>query len=352
MPDWTKSMQQTFEFYTVDPESWSIKEVLTTVTKATINRDSSDETLASAAIDSDEDLTDKYVRIYLKTIQDKKEEKFSLGTFLCQTPGTKFDGKKHSMSSDGYSPLIELKEKPLPMGFYISKDANVLDQATALTREGTRAPVTPGTSEKTLESDFVSNTSDTYLIFLQDLLALDDKVFDLDDTCRILFAPKTDVNAMTPRWTYTDDNSSILYSDISVERDLFDIPNVVEVVASTPAGRTLYSRIVNDDKNSPTSIQARGREIVQRDTSPSGTFYTQEDLDEYARNSLRTASSLEYTISYTHGYCPVRVGDCVRLNYIRADLRDIKAKVTRQSIDCTPGTPVQETAVFTKSLWG
>ena len=30
---------------------------------------------------------------------------------------------------------------------------------------------------------------------------------------------------------------------------------------------------------------------------------------------------------------------------------DVKAKVIKQSIDCTPGCPVTETAVFTTKLW-
>ena len=57
------------------------------------------------------------------------------------------------------------------------------------------------------------------------------------------------------------------------------------------------------------------------------------------------------TLSYSHGYCPVRLYDCVRLNYERAGLIDIKAKVTKQSIECTPGCKVTETAVFTTNLW-
>lgn len=66
---------------------------------------------------------------------------------------------------------------------------------------------------------------------------------------------------------------------------------------------------------------------------------------------LKELSSIEYTVSYTHGYCPVRVGDCVRLNYEAAGVRNIKAKVISQSIQCIPGCPVTEKAVFTNSLW-
>ena len=37
---------------------------------------------------------------------------------------------------------------------------------------------------------------------------------------------------------------------------------------------------------------------------------------------------------------------------ITSKVRKIKAKVTTQSISCTTGCPVTETAVFTTKLWG
>ena len=97
----------------------------------------------------------------------------------------------------------------------------------------------------------------------------------------------------------------------------------------------------------------RGREIVHRVTDPDMIGNpTNNQIQEYAEQLLRELSTLEYTLTYSHGYCPVRVGDCVRLNYTRAGLTDIKAKVISQSIKCEPGCPVSEKAVFTKKLWG
>jgi hypothetical protein len=74
-------------------------------------------------------------------------------------------------------------------------------------------------------------------------------------------------------------------------------------------------------------------------------------LQEYAEKILKEQSSIEYTITYTHGYCPVRLGDCVRLNYTKAGLKNIKARVINQQIDCKPGCQVTEKAVFTTKLW-
>ena len=137
-----------------------------------------------------------------------------------------------------------------------------------------------------------------------------------------------------------------------MDHDLYGIPNVVEVIYSN--GNTkLYARAVNDDSNSPISTVNRGREIIHRVTDPDIIGNpTDEQIKEYANRLLRELSALEYTISYTHGYCPVRIGDCVRLNYSRAGLTDVKAKVISQSIKCEPGCPVSEKAVFTVKLWG
>ena len=44
--DWTKSMQQTFEFYKVDPLTWKDLEPLDKIEKQTINRDRDSSTLS------------------------------------------------------------------------------------------------------------------------------------------------------------------------------------------------------------------------------------------------------------------------------------------------------------------
>ena len=411
MVDWTRSMQQTFEFYIVDPGTWKDMKRLTTVKTCKINRDSETDTLESATIDVVDSLGECYLRVYMVTVQNGITERHPLGTFLVQTPSSKFDGKTRSVSMDAYSPLLELKEKQPPIGYYVPKtvgtykvdkrtedgktyyvkladpvdisigDAlvntvtetgedvylgtttenvntyyckvdNFMGVAYRLTRENVRAPVVKPVCETDLNYDFVSDISDTWFTYLNDLIAEGNYQFSLDELGRILFAPKQKTVSMQPVWTYDDDNTrSILYPDLTTDHDLYGVPNVVEVIYSN-GNKTIHSRAENTDENSPTSIPNRGREIVYRVTDPEiAGIPSQSQLDEYAEQLLSNLSSVEYTISYTHGYCPVRVGDCVRLNYSRAGLTDIKARVISQSITCEPGCPVSEKAVFTTKLW-
>lgn len=351
MPKWTESMQQTFEYYIVDPDTWKDKEQITNVISSNINRDADAETLGSASFDITESVGECYIRVYLITIQNGVREKFPLGTFMVQTPSSSFDGKVRKVSMDAYTPLLELKENLPPIGYFIAKDENILASSIKLIDEYARAPVVITEDESTIPYDFVADTEETWLSYLSALISNAKYSFDLDEMGRILLAKNQDIASLQPVWTYEDSNASILYPDLNMDHDLYGIPNVVEVTYSKNH-ENLHVRVVNDDPNSPTSTVNRGREITYRETSPD--VYdtpTKEQLEEYAEQLLRNLSTVEYSVSYEHGYCPVRLGDCVRINFKKAGLTDIKAKVISQSIKCIPGCPVSEKAVFTMKLW-
>lgn len=351
MIDWRASMQQTFEYYIVDPGTWKDISRIDKVKSSTIIRDDSNDTLGSASINVTEPLDECYIRIYLIAIQNGIREKVPLGTFLVQTPSSSFNGKVQLITLDAYTPLLELKESMPPIGYSLLKDTNIMNIAYRLCREHMRAPVIGTHSTSELFTDFVSDTSDTWLTFLRDLISNAKYSFMLDDMGRLMFSPRQETNSLQPVWTFDDGNSSILYPDIDVNYDLYGVPNVVEVIYSD-SKNTYYAKAVNDNHNSPISTKSRGREIVYRVTDPDLIGNpTNRQIDQYAEQLLSELSSIESTVTYTHGYCPVRVGDCVRLNYKRAGLTDIKAKVKSQTIKCLPGCQVTEKAVFTTSLW-
>jgi len=254
MADWTASMQQTFEYYIVDPGTWKDMKKLNNVKSCTINRDSTVETLGSATIDVTDMLGECYVRVYLITIQNGVKEKHPLGTYLVQTPSSKHDGKIRDVSLDAYTPLLELKEKNPPLGYSILKDSNIMSNAYKLAREATRAPVVQATSSEKLNFDFVANTDDTWMTFITDLISNAKYSFDLDELGRVLFAPKQELPSLQPVWTYDDGNSSILYPEITMDHDLYGIPNVVEVIY-TSGYDYYYGKAVNDDPNSPDSYR-------------------------------------------------------------------------------------------------
>ena len=74
MPDWTSSMQQTFEYYVVDPGTWRDVKLLNNIKSCSIQRDSEVATLGSASIDITESIGECYIRVYLVVVQHLPEE--------------------------------------------------------------------------------------------------------------------------------------------------------------------------------------------------------------------------------------------------------------------------------------
>lgn len=358
MIDWHSSMEQTYEFYEVDPGTWRDKKRLTNILSCNISRDLESDTLQTARFSTTDIIGEMYIRVYMIAIQNGINYKFPLGTFLTQTPSKKFDGKQSTIDIDSYSPLLELKDDKPDIGYTILKDENIMDNVCALTDEFVRAPVIFATEvPDKLSNNFTAEPDESWMDYLSALMLNANYNYMLDEMGRILFAPKQDTESLAPVWTYNDDNSSILYPDTTEEYDLYDIPNVVEVYYSGTDGSgnniILRSTARNDDKESPTSTVARGRIVKHRETNPQiSGVPDQEYLDRYAKQLLKDFNSLEYKITYSHGYTPTMIGDCVRLNYKRAGLNNVKAKIIGQEIDCTSGCKVNETAVYTVKLWG
>lgn len=356
MIDWTKSMEQTFEYYIVDPGTWKDKRKLEEIKSSSITRELSSDTLGSASFNTTELLGECYIRTYLIARQNKEIEKIPLGTNLVQTPSSSYDGKVHNFSLDAYTSLLELKEKKPAIGYSIrykmlGVDKNILKNAYRLTRENVRAPVIETEDIKELENNFIADPDENWLEYISALIANANYRFDVDELGKIGFVKVENVDQMAVRWTFNDDNSSILLPEINMDNDIYGIPNVVEVIYTN--GRVHYEEIVeNNDPNSPVSIQNRGRKIIYREVDPNLTgIPTPIQIKDYAENLLKQLSTIQYTISYKHGYCPVRVGDCVRLNYARAGIADVKAKIISQNIECKAGCTVTETAAFTNALW-
>lgn len=346
-------MQQTFEFYKVDPITWKNISKIDNIKSCSISRDLDSSTLGSASIEANNSIEECYVRVFLVTIQNKIQEKHPLGTFLVQSPSVIFDGKSSKVSIDAYTPLIELKEKKPPIGFFIPKESKILERAYLLTRENVRVPVVEPNNtanSKKNKTDFVSDGSETWLEYLSDYLLNGNYTYQFDELSRILFSPKQEAAALQPKWVYDNENS-ILHPEITTSHDIYGVPNVVEVIYSNGPSY-YYSKVVNNDPSSPISTISRGREIVYRETNPSFPgAASQDDIDEYAKNLLRSLSTVEYEITYTHAYTPTTIGDCVLLNYPTAGLDNVKAKIKSQTIKCEPGCPVSETSVFTQNLW-
>lgn len=346
MADWTSSMEQTFEYYTVDPTSWKERGRIDTVLDCSISHDFESDQLSTATFTITEALDECYIRPYLVVIQNGIKERFCLGTYLAQRTSSSFNGAYPEIEFEAYSPLQELDEKLPALGSYIPKGENILEQAYLRMGENMRAPIVRPSATAKLTDDFIAEDNDSELTFCRDLVAQAGYHLELDETGQVLFAPDTLLASMQPVWTYTDDNASIMQADISDTKDLYNIPNVVEVIYSGTS-RVLTGIARNTDENSIVGIPRRGREVIKRITDPSFSGEpTAAMVQSFAEQKLEELSTLTCELNYKHAYNGVRIGDCVRMNYTAAGLTDIKARVTAQSFDCENSMQVSETAEY------
>ena len=368
--DWTKSMKQTYEFYIVNPVSGSNVKKLDNVISASVSRDITTDTQVSGSIEYDGELDEEYVRIYLVAEQGDEIEKIPLITMLCQTPSTSFNGKRKTTSITGYSPLIELQSVYPPLGYTIpstimNPNINLGELIPSVCEDNMRLKVLTMPQDdsmvmltkQVLAQPYVSDPSRSWFDLIQDLLGMVSYKARVDELGRTFFEKSQNIAQMSPLYTFDTSNSSILSSDISIDRDLYGIPNIIEVVVTLLDGTTISAVAVNDDRNSAASTVARGRKVVQRVINPenlgklANDSYGKERAQEYANELLEQASTLEYRISYKHGYCGNNIGECVRIDYPQAGISNEKAYVISQKIDCKTGCTVEETAILTKKLF-
>lgn len=346
--NWTKGYQVTFEYWEVDPGSFANRRRLTAVESSEITRDVSDETLGDATMTLGEFLDEEtYIRIYLCVTQGNDYERIALGTFLAQTPTAKMDGKAVERPLELSTPLKELADDCPPPGYTVRKNADAIAAATTIfSRHHVR--VKRSTASATMPRDVVANDSDTWLSFGKAVLEAVDMELTLDPYGEVGFAPVRDSGALAESWTFADDAISILMPEAELTCDWHEVPNTVEVIVSD-ASSHVRAVAVNDDPDSPVSTVRRGRTVLERVMNPEGVS-TQSQANSYARRKLRELSCSERTLTYTHGYCPVRIGDCVRIAY-GAHSFDCRAKVVRQVIRCSTDLEVEETAKYAEVLW-
>lgn len=375
--DWTKGMQQTFEYFKVDPNTWNDYEQITTVISSNITKDTDSEMRGHASIETSEALDECYIRTYMVIRQNSIKQRVCLGTHLYMVQSDSFNGMRHQYNYTGYTPLVELREKLIPLGYSVvgvtgevnGKVAPMLsDEIAQLISQNSRVKLENRVKvEEPLLNNFVAGTTDNILTVVNNLLnasSLQQYQVTVDEFGTVCIKEAISVYNERHVFEYTDDNSSILMADINLASDLSSIPNVLEVIYAGDANKDIGAvRVVvrNEDPNSVVSTVSRGREVWSRVViSNIGSPYDKSEITRQAvvdqvtnqaYRLLEDASTIRKTIQYEHGYCDVEIGDTVLFNYKRAGLIGIKAKVVSQTITCKPGCKVSEMAVYTKKLW-
>lgn len=349
MIDWTGGMMQEFSFYQVDPSTWRDASRLGNVTQCKITRDSTMETLEQASLTvMDGEMGESWVRVYMDASQGGERERVCLGTFLVQTPRRSADGRSSRLECTAYSPLHVLAEAKPNAGYALAAGANCVEAAASVCVAHGLAPVLAPRLEAVLDDPYVAPSDASWLDIAKALAAAAGLKVALDPYGRVVLAPNTPAYALSPTWTFDDGERGILVPDVNEEVDWYGLPNVCAV--STPSG--IVGRAENADPLSRISTASRGREVTLKIDDPDElrAGCTQEAADAYALRELREASHMERTATVRHAWCPVTVGDLVRVDAPSLGIVT-NALVVRQDIDVSTALTVSAKLAVREEMW-
>lgn len=347
--DWTGNMALSFEYMLVDPATWRDVGRLDTVSSCHITRDLEMNTLGQATFQiADLDDGERWIRCYMDAEQGRERERVCLGTFLVQTPRKTSDGMVTFMDCTAYTPLHVLAEAKPNSGYALAAGSACVPAAYEICTSHGIAPVVEAASDAVLDDHYVAPSDESWLGVAKTLLASAGMKMDVDPYGRIVFAPDIPAYAMSPSWTFRDDEASIILPEVSEEMDWYGLPNVC--VVSTPSG--IVGRAENADPSSRLSTASRGREVTLKEEDPDElrAGCSQAVADAYALRKLREASCMERVADVSHGYCPVSIGDLVRVQAPSLGL-ECDALVSKQEIELGTALKVDATLKCREVLW-
>ena len=347
--DWTGSYDVSFSYMLVDPLSWADDQEIGAVASCAITRDLDMETLEQATFEiADADDGERWIRCYADVGQDGISERVCLGTFLVQTPRRSDDGKFSKLDCTAYSSLHVLAEAKPNAGYALARGSNCVDAARQICEQHGMAPVVYAESDRVLDDHYVAPSDASWLDIAKTLLAAAGMKVETSPWGEVVFAPDVPGYALSPTWTFRDDETSILLPEVSEERDWYGLPNVC--VVTTPSG--IVGRAENADPTSRISTAYRGREVTLKIDDPDElrAGCSQEIADAYALRMLREASCIERSATIRHGYCPARAGDVVTVNAPDMSL-NMDALVKRQEVELSTAFTVTSTLAVREELW-
>lgn len=135
-----------------------------------------------------------------------------------------------------------------------------------------------------------------------------------DEEGRAIVQPYVNPTNRSPEYHYQDDEISIMFPDVSVKFDSFDIANVWIASISEADGDVIYAKIENHDPTNPFSIPRRGRRIVdyreEEETTDSTSLLRKVKRLQFEANRLYETVSFDTLINPLHS-----ANDCYNITY-------------------------------------
>lgn len=307
--DFSKGYSASYFLSLVDKSTWLDTGDVIEITGGSIRRTLSDM-LESATVNCINYQPDKeeWVRIYMTAKQRGSAVRTPLFTGIAAVPNADWSGRLRKNTLNLYSVLLPADDVLLPRGWYAPYYAD----APALARDllkTTGAPIevaeTDNEEKIRLTKAIIAEGGETRLTMARKLVDAIGWLIKIGGDGKIFIEPPTRDESL-----FIDTLSfDIAESNITVERDWFDCPNVYRAVMNDS-----FAIAKDEDPDSPYSIQNRGREIWVEETNI--VLTENKTLSAFAMERLKELQMVETTVTYDRRFVPgVYPSDIVNLNF-------------------------------------
>lgn len=343
--DFSRSYSSNWKLYKVNMDTWADGKALDGFLSASVEK-TKDGMVESGSFEVDvetySDFEEGYYRLVMYGTQDGVTERFEITTLYCFLVSGNLDKRRDTRSITGKSVLTPIEQLSMPMGSFVSGNADCAAYIGNLLRKTLAAPVEVMGSF-TLNEDYVFDIGSNVLEAVWTLLDAGKWCLQISGDGTVTVAPLS----QEPQLTFPKGMESMVFPGIGYETDMSGIPN--RFMALSADGKLCEA--INDDPLSPVSTVNRGFIVDSGGVESSPTTINGESLQEYCERKLRELSvqqqSISYSREYIHGLLPnTLVRGTLGLERINGDFR-----IENQSLECGSGIKVSEKAVREVNLW-
>jgi len=264
-------------------------------------------------------LSDRIQPFFMLKMQDGWIE-YPLGIFLLSSPTRIESDTAVYRRVEAYDGLVVLRDDRFLNRYSIAAGTNYITAINTILDSAGINKINIESNENNLNSAKEFEPGIDKLKAVNELLrAINWTTLWIDERGYYTAGRYTSPSDRPAEYDYLDDDVSILSEGMEEDLDLFDVANSWAVTMSNPEELPLHSELINNNINSPTSYQNRGRYIV--DFREIDNIASQEALDAYvgrlAFNASQVYGELEFAtaINPLHSY-----SDVLNIRYENLDI--------------------------------
>ncbi len=247
-------------------------------------------------------------------------------------------------SMDCSSVLVLLQRKSYGLPYTVPAGTNAVAKAAEIVRSFGLSVSYADQSSYTLASDHTFDANENYLGIVNWLLdAAGFSSAGVDAYGGVRLEKYQEPTERTVRYTFRDDEQSIMLPEVKTSNDYQDPPNVVRL-RHTSQDVTVWAAAYNIDPESKASTVSRGyentyeEEISELEGSTPAEMLA--NLKALALQKLIDKSSEIEKVEMTHCWLPINTNDAIGIDYRMADI-EWKGAVTNAKIELAVSIPCQ-----------